>query len=399
MRDQEIVGLWEAYASVYTQPQELTEEVEIAAQYFYEMGLNEDGVEILIEDIGVEEFANFVYDIAENYCLTEARAGGVKIEPKLASGKEIVGKPKAASLKRLRAQKEVRREAEQSASEAKPSGMKASLQRQSAVAAAANKQPKKPGLLDRVASAVTKGIKRHNSAMGELKKMGAATAVTAGKVKKAAGEFKKGLTSEEFDQLDENRMASRMEKMPSAPAKVGKATHSIKDLVPSKAPSPKEKAKARKALGLDEAGTATGPRLTDAYDKPPYGDDLKSKPTKKGPKMKGVVRKEEVDLYDIILSHLLDEGYADTEKAAEAIMVNMSEDWRESIVEEVLDEDANYDRNRRRAAQRAAERNAARAAGKTGVVPGVGYVSPRRESETYRDSAGVERHKSGAKNA
>jgi hypothetical protein len=49
-------------------------------------------------------------------------------------------------------------------------------------------------------------------------------------------------------------------------------------------------------------------------------------------------QKEEVDLYDIILSHLLDEGYADTEQAAEAIMVNMSEDWRESIVEEVLDE-------------------------------------------------------------
>ena len=47
---------------------------------------------------------------------------------------------------------------------------------------------------------------------------------------------------------------------------------------------------------------------------------------------------EQTDLYDIILSHLLDEGYADTEQAAEAIMVNMSEDWRESIVEEVLDE-------------------------------------------------------------
>jgi hypothetical protein len=39
------------------------------------------------------------------------------------------------------------------------------------------------------------------------------------------------------------------------------------------------------------------------------------------------------DLYDIILSHLLDEGYADTQEAAEAIMVNMSEDWRESIME------------------------------------------------------------------
>ena len=58
---------------------------------------------------------------------------------------------------------------------------------------------------------------------------------------------------------------------------------------------------------------------------------------------------------------------------------------------------SSYDRNRKRAAQRAADRNAARAAGKTGVVPGVGYVSPRKERETYVDSAGTTRHKSGAK--
>ena len=44
--------------------------------------------------------------------------------------------------------------------------------------------------------------------------------------------------------------------------------------------------------------------------------------------------REQVDLYDIILSHLLDEGYAETQEQAEVIMVNMSEDWRESICEE-----------------------------------------------------------------
>jgi len=56
---------------------------------------------------------------------------------------------------------------------------------------------------------------------------------------------------------------------------------------------------------------------------------------------KEAARKEFVkeDLYDIILSHLLDEGYADTQEQAEVIMVNMSEDWRESICEAtVLDE-------------------------------------------------------------
>jgi len=45
------------------------------------------------------------------------------------------------------------------------------------------------------------------------------------------------------------------------------------------------------------------------------------------------VRNEQVDLYDIILSHLLDEGYAETPEQAEVIMVNMSEDWRDSICE------------------------------------------------------------------
>ncbi len=50
-------------------------------------------------------------------------------------------------------------------------------------------------------------------------------------------------------------------------------------------------------------------------------------------KKKPKTQKEQVDIYDIILSHLLDEGYADTQEAAEAIMVNMSEDWREDIVE------------------------------------------------------------------
>jgi hypothetical protein len=45
------------------------------------------------------------------------------------------------------------------------------------------------------------------------------------------------------------------------------------------------------------------------------------------------LNKEDVDIYDIILSHLLDEGYAETSEAAEAIMVNMSEEWREDIVE------------------------------------------------------------------
>ena len=41
----------------------------------------------------------------------------------------------------------------------------------------------------------------------------------------------------------------------------------------------------------------------------------------------------EYDLYDTILEYLISEGYADTEDSALAIMANMSEEWRDDIIE------------------------------------------------------------------
>jgi hypothetical protein len=69
---------------------------------------------------------------------------------------------------------------------------------------------------------------------------------------------------------------------------------------------------------------------------------------KRAKKIREVERtqREQVDLYDIILSHLLDEGYAETQEAAEAIMVNMSEDWREDIMEGMTMKD--FKANRRK---------------------------------------------------
>ena len=72
-----------------------------------------------------------------------------------------------------------------------------------------------------------------------------------------------------------------------------------------------------------------GHMAQDGPNKPAY--DAKQRLLKKAQKRKNM--EEQVDLYDIILSHLLDEGYAETPEAAEAIMVNMGEEWRQSIVE------------------------------------------------------------------
>ena len=64
-----------------------------------------------------------------------------------------------------------------------------------------------------------------------------------------------------------------------------------------------------------------------------YGPGGKPKGKKAERQKSRGVSAEGYDLYDIILSHLLDEGYAETLEQAQVIMVNMSEEWRESIVE------------------------------------------------------------------
>ncbi len=51
----------------------ILETIDIATEYFYEQGLNEDGIDILIEELGTDEFINFVFEIVEDYTLNEAR--------------------------------------------------------------------------------------------------------------------------------------------------------------------------------------------------------------------------------------------------------------------------------------------------------------------------------------
>ena len=59
------------------------------------------------------------------------------------------------------------------------------------------------------------------------------------------------------------------------------------------------------------------------------------KPKPEAPRRKITINASyESDIYDVILEYLINEGYADTIENAESIMVNMSEDWRDSIVEE-----------------------------------------------------------------
>jgi hypothetical protein len=171
------------------------ETANIATEYFYEMGLNEFGIGILIEELGLEGFVDFVFELSEEYTLTEARRSG-KIEPVTAKGTAFKsGKPTGKSLQRLRAQKAARKEAEAKASSSKPSGMKAALQRQSAVASAKKQQPTKKPIKDRIAKGVLSALDAYQKGMERHR---AATA-TAGKALRVAGkgasEFGRGVAS------------------------------------------------------------------------------------------------------------------------------------------------------------------------------------------------------------
>ena len=171
-----------------------------AAKAFVEEGLNEEGVAILIEEMGLESFVEFVYDLGEDTMLSEARAGGVRVEPVTKGGKAVgslKGGPKAAAIKRLRKEKQARRDAESGSS--KPSGMKAALRSQSdrakAVKSAKSQQPKKRGLLDKVAKTVLDGMDRHNKAMKKAKGDIETTKKVAKKAGKAAKSFGSGFVS------------------------------------------------------------------------------------------------------------------------------------------------------------------------------------------------------------
>ena len=84
--------------------------------------------------------------------------------------------------------------------------------------------------------------------------------------------------------------------------------------------------------------------------------------------------KDDVDIFDIVKGHLMSEGYADTEEAALAIMANMSEEWRQSIVEMGLTPD-----------QEQRRRNLSKAINKAGTPgnPGVNDPATRKMQGEY----------------
>ena len=78
----------------------LNESVDIATEFFYNCGLNENGVDIVIEELGEEKFVEFVFELSEEYFLSEALTGKKKSP---ATGKKLGISRKAAPKKHTEA--------------------------------------------------------------------------------------------------------------------------------------------------------------------------------------------------------------------------------------------------------------------------------------------------------
>jgi hypothetical protein len=61
---------------------------------------------------------------------------------------------------------------------------------------------------------------------------------------------------------------------------------------------------------------------------------IKAHKERRGVKTRGTGVREDLDIYDLVLDHLLDEGFCDDVESAEVVMANMSEEWLDEILDE-----------------------------------------------------------------
>jgi hypothetical protein len=274
METKELQGLWEAYNQVYVS-QELNEEVEIATEYFYNLGLNEEGLEMIIEDLGLDEFSEWIDDIMEEYTLSEATKTRLQQRGPLKSKKGV----RAQSTTTTRVKK-------QGGTTMSTDSAPKSIMRKSAVAKARKSQgpsekeapaETKKGLF----SAISSGMNRHREATQTAKRLAGETGATLNKLRKGIGQAWQTASDSKLAQAGRVEIKKGLKRQQKA----------IDTLAPM----------AGKAAGRAAAGL------------------VKS------------LRKEE---YDALLYHILEEGYADNEESATIIIENMGEEWMSTILEE-----------------------------------------------------------------
>ena len=288
MRAEEIKGLMEAYSHVYETPEVLSEEV-----------VEEDVEQLMERGAPTDPKAKAAYDanVAKNRAalgntLLYGNAAGKRPEAPITRNRNVRGggtiKPPAAPAKPA------------APAAAKPAPAPAAKPTPSATAKPSTPAaPAKPAPGTKAAGPESIKPKTPNPLM--QKTFGYQTGNAPDQIKKAS-EGKPALPSSTtaLGSAADPKVRAALN-LPSKPA----ASLSQKPEAPKpEAPKPQMSARAQ---ALKAGGPAGGARER--------------------------MLNQGVDIFDLVKGHLLDEGYAETEENALVIMANMSEEWRESILE------------------------------------------------------------------
>ena len=373
MRDREIVGLHQAYLDVYSNLNYNQDIVEVATEYFYTYGLNEDGIDILIEKVGLDNFVEFVYDLSEDLTiLTEAR-----------SAKRRKGKSYADVLADIDAREAAKRKAQEEAKNRNES----ERVKPGADTESKKEQPKsKKPLRDALAKRILDGMERHRQATQTAGRLAGETGRTLGRIASLAGEAgRRGvehvkthgmkslansfdpfdtileylvaegyadsyeeaeyiiedMSDEEFELLNEARTQKPWSetKIKRFNKEIGRQEKQRKK-TPHSSLRPADQAALKRMLAGDPPPEpiSNEPSPTRSASKPGQKPRITfadmSNSSDQGLRGRRKLNAGmEYDTFDAILEHLVAEGYADTNESALAIMANMSEEWRQSIVE------------------------------------------------------------------
>lgn len=188
----------------------ITETVNSAVDYFMEEGINEDGLEIIINELGIEEFVSFVFEIG-NEVLTEARTllGKKKNPQKLPKGTAPTTLTKAA-VKKYGTTRNFK-------SPSKTGVIKKKLPTAKVVEKAKETQTSKKPVRDAIARGVfgvvkayQAGMERHRKAMNLAKETGKTVAKAAKVGAQGASEFGKGVKSGATATVDAAKKAKKV---------------------------------------------------------------------------------------------------------------------------------------------------------------------------------------------
>ena len=206
--------------------EEYAPEIEAATEYFYSEGINEDGLDAIIEEVGLDTFVEFVIDSAQD--LNEQRAARKMTARNLQTlKKKTIPAAKEAEAKRKKEGKgeysaaykkketdvtvyDDKPKAKAKAKpKAKPAAKKVAAVTKQVKKLQPAKKPSKQGIGDKIRGAIKKGVARHQAARAKgrepekrVKEFGKGFASGVKSAVKFAGDVKKVVSKEELEMIE-----------------------------------------------------------------------------------------------------------------------------------------------------------------------------------------------------